>query len=139
MKKINLLVASYLVYAAWNLPFVLLLWLSTMVDWWVADGIFSPVADAVYFYPTSQTWYSAWLGTLALSGQIFCDFDGCTLCAIGAALSLEFTLPDNFRFPYGAVGLSDSWRRWHISLSQWLRDYLYIAPGGNRGTAACSK
>jgi D-alanyl-lipoteichoic acid acyltransferase DltB (MBOAT superfamily) len=75
------------------------------------------------------------MGTLAFSGQIFCDFAGYSLCAIGAAQCLGFTLPDNFRCPYGAVGFSDFWRRWHISLSTWLRDYLYIPLGGNsKGT-----
>src|SRR5690606_37946236 len=57
-------------------------------------------------------------------------------CAIGIALMLGFTLPDNFRYPYAAIGFSDFWRRWHITLSTWLRDYLYIPLGGNRkGTA----
>ena len=74
----------------------------------------------------------AWLGTLAFSGQIFCDFAGYSTTAIGAALCLGFSLPDNFRFPYAAIGFSDFWRRWHISLSAWLRDYLYIPLGGNR-------
>src|SRR5690606_14184582 len=74
----------------------------------------------------------AWLGTLAFSGQIFCDFAGYSTTAIGAALCLGFHLPNNFRFPYAAIGFSDFWRRWHISLSTWLRDYLYIPLGGNR-------
>ncbi len=60
------------------------------------------------------------------------DFAGYSSCAIGVALCLGFTLPDNFRYPYAAVGFSDFWRRWHISLSSWLRDYLYIPLGGNR-------
>jgi alginate O-acetyltransferase complex protein AlgI len=74
----------------------------------------------------------AWMGTLAFSGQIFCDFAGYSTTAIGAALCLGFAMPDNFRFPYAAVGFSDFWRRWHITLSTWLRDYLYIPLGGNR-------
>jgi alginate O-acetyltransferase complex protein AlgI len=74
----------------------------------------------------------AWIGTLAFSGQIFCDFAGYSTTAIGAALCLGFAMPDNFRFPYAAVGFSDFWRRWHITLSSWLRDYLYIPLGGNR-------
>ena len=76
----------------------------------------------------------AWLGTLAFSGQIFCDFAGYSTIAVGVALCLGFALPDNFRMPYAAIGFSDFWRRWHISLSTWLRDYLYIPLGGNRGT-----
>ena len=74
----------------------------------------------------------AWLGTLAFSGQIFCDFAGYSTTAIGVALCLGFSLPDNFRYPYASIGFSDFWRRWHISLSSWLRDYLYIPLGGNR-------
>jgi alginate O-acetyltransferase complex protein AlgI len=74
----------------------------------------------------------AWLGTLAFAGQIFSDFAGYTTTAIGVALTLGFSLPDNFRYPYAAIGFSDFWRRWHISLSTWLRDYLYVPLGGNR-------
>jgi D-alanyl-lipoteichoic acid acyltransferase DltB (MBOAT superfamily) len=54
------------------------------------------------------------------------------LCAIGLALCFGYAFPDNFRFPYAAAGFSDFWRRWHISLSSWLRDYLYVPLGGNR-------
>jgi alginate O-acetyltransferase complex protein AlgI len=78
----------------------------------------------------------AWMGTLAFSGQIFCDFAGYSTTAIGAAMCLGFAMPDNFRFPYAAVGFSDFWRRWHITLSAWLRDYLYIPLGGNRHGAS---
>jgi alginate O-acetyltransferase complex protein AlgI len=77
-----------------------------------------------------------WTGTLAFSAQIFCDFAGYSTTAIGAAMCLGFAMPDNFRFPYAAVGFSDFWRRWHITLSSWLRDYLYIPLGGNRHGAA---
>ncbi|MEJ0007783.1 MAG: MBOAT family O-acyltransferase [Steroidobacteraceae bacterium] len=74
----------------------------------------------------------AWVGTLAFSGQIFCDFAGYSTIAIGAALCLGFSIPSNFNYPYAAIGFQDFWRRWHISLSTWLRDYLYIPLGGNR-------
>jgi D-alanyl-lipoteichoic acid acyltransferase DltB (MBOAT superfamily) len=74
----------------------------------------------------------AWLANLAFSGQIFCDFSGYSTCAIGVALCLGFILPENFNSPLAAEGFSDFWRRWHISLSTWLRDYLYIPLGGNR-------
>ena len=74
----------------------------------------------------------AWTGVVAFAGQIFFDFAGYSTCAIGAALCLGFHLKDNFRFPYAAVGFSDFWRRWHISLSTFLRDFLYIPLGGNR-------
>jgi alginate O-acetyltransferase complex protein AlgI len=98
----------------------------------VADGALAPAADAVYGAPGALAWTDAWLGTLAFSGQIFSDFAGYSTTAIGAALCLGFSLPDNFRYPYAAIGFSDFWRRWHISLSTWLRDYLYIPLGGNR-------
>jgi alginate O-acetyltransferase complex protein AlgI len=98
----------------------------------VADGMLSPAVDTVYGADDAVAWGDAWLGTLAFSGQIFCDFAGYSTAAIGCALTLGFSLPDNFRFPYAAVGFSDFWRRWHISLSTWLRDYLYIPLGGNR-------
>lgn len=98
----------------------------------LADGAFAPVADAVFKAGGPVSALDAWLGTLAFSGQIFCDFAGYSIVAIGAALCLGFNIPDNFRFPYAAIGFSDFWRRWHISLSTWLRDYLYIPIGGNR-------
>jgi D-alanyl-lipoteichoic acid acyltransferase DltB (MBOAT superfamily) len=98
----------------------------------LADGVLAPVADAVFAQPTAVGTFEAWLGVFAFSGQIFFDFSGYSTCAIGAALCMGFALPDNFRAPYAALGFSDFWRRWHISLSQWLRDYLYISLGGNR-------
>jgi len=98
----------------------------------VADGLLSQAAEKVFDAKEMLHPVDAWLGTLAFSGQIFCDFAGYSTTAIGVALCLGFSLPDNFRFPYAAVGFSDFWRRWHISLSSWLRDYLYIPLGGNR-------
>ncbi len=98
----------------------------------LADAILAPVADRVYNSASQVGFTDAWMGTIAFSGQIFCDFAGYSTCAIGAALCLGFVLPDNFRFPYAAIGFADFWRRWHISLSSWLRDYLYIPLGGNR-------
>jgi len=98
----------------------------------LADSVLAPVADAVFGAPDTVGTFEAWLGVFAFSGQIFFDFSGYSTCAIGAAMCLGFALPDNFRSPYAAIGFSDFWRRWHISLSQWLRDYLYISLGGNR-------
>lgn len=98
----------------------------------VADGLLAPVADAAFGAEGMLHPLDAWLGTLAFSGQIFSDFAGYSTTAIGIALTLGFGLPDNFRFPYAAIGFSDFWRRWHISLSSWLRDYLYVPLGGNR-------
>jgi alginate O-acetyltransferase complex protein AlgI len=99
----------------------------------IADGLLAPVVDKIYRPELAAIATSdAWAGTLAFAGQIFCDFAGYSSCAIGVALCLGFALPDNFHAPYGAIGPSDFWRRWHISLSSWLRDYLYIPLGGNR-------
>jgi len=97
----------------------------------VADGFLAPVVDHAYALDQIST-ADAWVGTVAFAGQIFCDFAGYSTCAIGVALCLGFYLPQNFRFPYAAIGFSDFWRRWHISLSSWLRDYVYISLGGNR-------
>ncbi|MFW6089268.1 MAG: MBOAT family O-acyltransferase [Gemmatimonadota bacterium] len=98
----------------------------------IADGALSYAADEVFGAEGPVAFTDAWLGTLAFAGQIFSDFAGYSTVAIGVALCLGFSLPDNFRFPYAAIGFSDFWRRWHISLSTWLRDYLYIPLGGNR-------
>jgi alginate O-acetyltransferase complex protein AlgI len=100
----------------------------------VADAGLANAADAVFAAKEPVGFADAWLGTLAFSGQIFCDFAGYSTIAIGTALCLGFALPNNFRMPYAAIGFSDFWRRWHISLSTWLRDYLYIPLGGNRGS-----
>lgn len=96
-----------------------------------ADSILSPVADRV-FGGANLLPLDAWTGVLAFSGQIFFDFAGYSLCAIGIAKMLGIYMPDNFRYPYGSIGFSELWQRWHISLSTWLRDYLYIPLGGNR-------
>src|SRR6476620_19823 len=98
----------------------------------LADGFLAPVAEQVYDGDKLAGALDAWIATLAFSGQIFCDFAGYSTTAIGVALCLGFAMPDNFRFPYAAIGFSDFWRRWHITLSAWLRDYLYIPLGGNR-------
>jgi D-alanyl-lipoteichoic acid acyltransferase DltB (MBOAT superfamily) len=99
----------------------------------VADVLLAPVAEKIYAAGAgAMSFADAWMGTLAFAGQIFCDFAGYSTCAIGVAMCLGFALPDNFGFPYAAIGFSDFWRRWHISLSSWLRDYLYIPLGGNR-------
>jgi alginate O-acetyltransferase complex protein AlgI len=102
----------------------------------IADGVLAPVVETVYGARTPVGFVDGWVGTLAFSGQIFCDFAGYSTTAIGVGLCLGFALPNNFRYPYAAIGFSDFWRRWHISLSTWLRDYLYIPLGGNRRGAA---
>lgn len=100
----------------------------------LADNILAPVVDEVYAAPAHYPVWDVWLAAFSFSGQIFFDFSGYSLCAIGIALCFGFCFPDNFRFPYAAAGFSDFWRRWHISLSTWLRDYLYVPLGGNRGS-----
>jgi alginate O-acetyltransferase complex protein AlgI len=98
----------------------------------LADTLLSGSADHVFNYPGPLVALDSWIGVLAFAGQIFFDFAGYSACAIGAALCMGFHLKDNFRFPYAAIGFSDFWRRWHISLSTFLRDYLYIPLGGNQ-------
>ena len=98
----------------------------------VADGLLAPIVEKLYSAKGIPNFSSAWGGTLAFTGQVFCDFAGYSTCSIGIALCLGFVLPRNFHFPYASIGFSDFWRRWHISLSTWLRDYLYIPLGGNR-------
>ena len=85
----------------------------------IADGLLAPVVEGVYDAKgTAPLPLDAWAATLAFAGQIFCDFAGYSTTAIGVALTLGFAMPDNFRFPYGAVGFSDFWRGWHITLSR---------------------
>ncbi len=98
----------------------------------MADTLLSDTVDKVYGADKILNFWDAWMGTLAFSGQIFFDFAGYSTCAIGIALLLGIVLPDNFKYPYGSLGFSDLWKRWHITLSSWLRDYLYIPLGGNR-------
>jgi len=98
----------------------------------LSDSILAPVADSAFLGAGNISSLDAWIGMSAFSGEIFFDFSGYTLCALGTAMLFGFTLPDNFNSPYAAIGFSDFWRRWHITLSSWLRDYLYIPLGGNR-------
>ena len=98
----------------------------------LADSMLSGSANAVFNSMDKLAPLDAWTGVLAFSGQIFFDFAGYTTCAIGVASCLGFVLPQNFLYPYAAIGFSDFWRRWHITLSAWLRDYLYIPLGGNQ-------
>jgi alginate O-acetyltransferase complex protein AlgI len=98
----------------------------------LADGFLAAPAEKVFDGARVPGFVDAWIATLAFGGQIFCDFAGYSTTAIGAAMCLGFAMPDNFRFPYAAIGFSDFWRRWHITLSAWLRDYLYIPLGGSR-------
>lgn len=98
----------------------------------LADTLLASSADDVFGSRDILHGIDAWTGTIAFSGQIFFDFAGYSTCAIGIALMLGIVLPDNFRYPYASLGFSDLWKRWHITLSSWLKDYLYIPLGGNR-------
>ncbi len=98
----------------------------------IADQ-FAPVADRYFAAPALQpSATAAWCAALAFAIQIYFDFSGYSDIAIGSARLLGFDFPANFRRPYFATGFSDFWRRWHITLSTWLRDYLYIPLGGDR-------
>jgi alginate O-acetyltransferase complex protein AlgI len=100
----------------------------------IADGI-SPFADAVFDAARdghALTLAEGWIGALAYTFQLYFDFSGYSDMAIGLSWMLNIKLPYNFNSPYKALNITDFWRRWHISLSTFLRDYLYIAMGGNR-------
>jgi alginate O-acetyltransferase complex protein AlgI len=99
----------------------------------VAD-IVGLYVNLIYSDPSLQGFDTSWVATYSFAIQIFCDFAGYTLMAQGSALMLGYTLPENFSAPYFAQNISDFWHRWHMSLSRWLRDYLYIPLGGSRGS-----
>jgi alginate O-acetyltransferase complex protein AlgI len=92
------------------------------------------VVDPYFAAPQDYNAFSAWMAVLCYAGQIYCDFSGYSDMAIAVARLLGYELVLNFNFPYFAKNITDFWRRWHISLSSWLRDYLYISLGGNRGS-----
>ncbi|MGI0045948.1 MAG: MBOAT family O-acyltransferase [Nitrosotalea sp.] len=96
-----------------------------------ADNI-SPMVNQVFAHPIGTDSFTIILATIGFGIQIYSDFSGYTDIAIGAAMILGFKIPINFNNPYFALSPSDFWKRWHISLSSWLRDYLYIPLGGNR-------
>lgn len=96
----------------------------------IADAV-APLADAAFAAPL-PTLADAWLGTLAYTVQLFFDFSGYTDMAIGLALMIGFVFPENFNDPYLSRSITEFWKRWHMSLSNWLREYLYVSLGGNR-------
>lgn len=101
----------------------------------IADAV-APYVNAVYNNVSSHNGVSIWLATFFFTFQIFCDFAGYTLIAIGTAKCMNFDLMNNFRQPYLAKDIQDFWRRWHISLTTWFTDYLYIPLGGSRCSTA---
>lgn len=113
-------------------------WLGLAVFSWglfkklvVSDPV-AAVVDSLYAKAVSLSLVEAWFAFYGFALQIYCDFSGYTDMALGAALILGVRLPQNFSRPYLSASLVDFWRRWHMSLSSWLRDYLYISLGGNR-------
>ena len=101
----------------------------------VADG-FAPSVDSVYGSAAAASGTDVALATVCFAFQIYCDFSGYSDIARGVSKLFGIELSQNFRFPYFSSDPSEFWRRWHISLSSWLRDYLYIPLGGNRGGEA---
>jgi alginate O-acetyltransferase complex protein AlgI len=101
----------------------------------IADSV-APLVDASF--AAEPTTLSAWIAATGYAVQIYFDFSGYSDMAIGLGQMLGFTFPENFRRPYAAATVTDFWRRWHITLSSWFRDYVYIPAGGNRGGRAAT-
>jgi alginate O-acetyltransferase complex protein AlgI len=99
----------------------------------LADFLAREVVDPVFGVPEAYAAPDAALAAYAYAAQIYCDFSGYTDIAIGVALLMGFVFPQNFNSPYRALSFRDFWRRWHMTLSRFLRDFLYIPLGGNRG------
>lgn len=99
----------------------------------IADEV-ARIADAVFDSAQNPVFQEAWLGVTAYTVQIYFDFAGYSNMAIGMGIALGFSFPRNFRLPYTALSVTEFWRRWHMSLSAWFRDYLYIPLGGGRGS-----
>jgi D-alanyl-lipoteichoic acid acyltransferase DltB (MBOAT superfamily) len=101
----------------------------------IADTLAIHLVDPVFADPTSFGSGALWLALFGYTAQIYADFSGYSSMAIGMAGMLGFDLPENFRFPYLARDFSEFWRRWHITMSRFFRDYVYIPLGGSRGSA----
>lgn len=98
----------------------------------ICDYISINFVDRIFSSPLSYTPFESLMAAYGYTLQIFCDFSGYSDMAIGIALLMGFKLPENFRTPYKSTSVTEFWKRWHISLSSWLKDYLYIPLGGNR-------
>ena len=98
----------------------------------IANYLATAIVDQVFNEPARHGWQEILVGVVAYAVQIYCDFSGYTDIAIGIAKLLGFQFPQNFDRPYSARSIQEFWRRWHMTLSRWLRDYLYIPLGGNR-------
>jgi alginate O-acetyltransferase complex protein AlgI len=97
----------------------------------IADRL-APFVDSVFAAPANFSSATVVSAVIAYSFQIYCDFSGYSDIAIGVSRIIGYDLPENFNMPYAATSITDFWRRWHMTLSQWLRDYLYVPLGGNR-------
>ena len=97
----------------------------------LSDNV-SPISDSIYSNPEAFGTNGAWLAAFLFWVQVYCDFSGYTDMAYGVALLLGYKLPDNFNLPYISKSITEHWRRWHITLSNWLKDYVYISLGGSR-------
>lgn len=96
-------------------------------------GSLGPLADAAFALPTGELdMGTAWLGLICYSLQLYFDFSGYTDMAVGLGRMFGYHLPENFDYPYSAQSIREFWRRWHMTLSSWFRDYLYIPLGGGR-------
>ena len=102
----------------------------------LADLLATRIVDPVFGSPDAHSALEVWAAIYGYAVQIYCDFSAYTDMAIGLALLLGFRFPQNFDRPYAARSLQDFWRRWHMTLSRWLRDYLYVPLGGSRGSSA---
>ncbi len=121
-------------YAEVDIRACLVLFLSGYVKKACLSEHVAPAVDQFFAAPESFRLLSAWLGIVFYAVQIYCDFSGYTDMALACAGLLGYRLAWNFDFPYFAPDIGQFWRRWHMSLSSWLRDYLYIPLGGNRGS-----
>jgi D-alanyl-lipoteichoic acid acyltransferase DltB (MBOAT superfamily) len=113
-------------------PAVLLICLGLVKKVAIADLLARNVVDPVFAVPQAYDAPDVWLAVYAYAAQIYCDFSGYTDIAIGLALLMGIRFPPNFDRPYRSLGFREFWRRWHMTLSRYLRDYLYIPLGGNR-------
>jgi alginate O-acetyltransferase complex protein AlgI len=118
-------------WTSFNAGIYLILW-GLMKKVLIADNLGSFVETCFQGTATLSSSYMAWLGVYAFAVQIYCDFSGYVDCALGIARIFNIDLPDNFKAPYLSRSITEFWHRWHITLSHWLRDYLYIPLGGNR-------
>lgn len=102
----------------------------------IGDFLAVNLIDRIFSNPSSYSGFENLSALYGYSLQVYCDFSGYTDIAIGVALLMGFSLPKNFNSPYKAKNVGEFWRRWHMSLSSWLKDYLYIPMGGNRGASS---